>query len=76
MRCLKGAKKMLGDSKQKARPVTLLELEQLVTGLQPTIKDAAYRVPVLCALWGAVFGLETLRHLYLRPRTSGTRCGR
>ena len=52
MRCLKGAKKMLGDSKQKARPVTLLELEQLVTGLQPTIKDAAYRVLVLCAFWG------------------------
>ena len=51
-RCLKGAKKMLGDSKQKARPVTLLELGQLVAGLQPTIKDAAYRVLVLCAFWG------------------------
>ena len=51
-RCLKGAKKMLGDSKQKARPVTLPELEQLVAGLQPTIKDVAFRVLVLSAFWG------------------------
>lgn len=51
-RCLKGAKKVLGNSKQKARPVTLSELEQLVAGLGNTLKDAAYRTVVLFSFWG------------------------
>ena len=43
---------MPSDSKQKAWPVSLPELEQLVAGLQPTIKDAAICVLVLSAFWG------------------------